>query len=160
MLKIEKIVDIIIHNKQQIKKININQKINVMIIFTSFFDNIKNLSENEFFFVCIRGDHPEWFNGFVYKPLIPKKWWFEWNSLKKNTPDQYYFADNFYREKYLETNLSKTTPEQVISELNQLANGRKIVLVCGEIPPLFCHRRIIDSWLSKSGMRVQELDCL
>ena len=129
-------------------------------IYTSFFDNIRNLSENEFFFVCIRGDHPDWYTGFVYKPLIPRKWWFEWNSLKKETPAQYYYADHFYREKYRETNLSKITPEQVVSELQNLANGRKIVLICGEIPPEFCHRRIIDTWLSRAGFEVEELDYL
>lgn len=127
-------------------------------IYTSYFDNIKNLPQDEYFFVCIRGDHPEWYDGFVYKPLIPRKWWFEWNSLKKETSNQYYFADHFYREMYLQTNLSKTTPEQVVSELEKLANGRKIVLICGEIPPEFCHRRIIDTWLSYAGFDVEELD--
>ena len=127
-------------------------------IYTSYFDNIKNLPQDEYFFVCIRGDHPEWYDGFVYKPLIPGKWWFEWNSLKKETSNQYYFADHFYREMYLQTNLSKTTPEQVVSELEKLANGRKIVLICGEIPPEFCHRRIIDTWLSYAGFDVEELD--
>lgn len=127
-------------------------------IYTSFFDNIRNLSENEYFFVCIRGDYPEWYNGFVYKPLIPRKWWFEWNSLNKRTPAQYYYADYFYRSMYYQTNLSKTTPERVISELQKLANGRKIVLICGEIIPLFCHRRIVDTWLTESGFDVEELD--
>ena len=126
-------------------------------IYTSFFDNVKNLSDKEFFIVCIRGDQPEWFNGFVYKPLIPRKWWFEWNSLKKETDVQYYDADYFYRKKYQETNLSKITPERVIAELQKLANGRKIVLVCGERPPKFCHRRIIDTWLSNAGFEVEEL---
>ena len=126
-------------------------------IYTSFFENIRNLSENEYFFVCIRGDHPEWFDGFVYKPLIPRKWWFEWNSLKKETPTQYYDADYFYRKMYQQTNLSKTTPEKVIRDLNRLSNGRNIVFVCGEIPPKFCHRRIIDNWLSEAGFDVEEL---
>ena len=127
-------------------------------IYTSFFENIRNLSENEYFFVCIRGDHPEWFNGFVYKPLIPRKWWFEWNSLKKETPDHYYDADYFYRKMYQQTNLSKTTPEKVIRDLSRLSNGRKVVFVCGEVPPEFCHRRIIDNWLSEAGFDVEELD--
>ena len=127
-------------------------------IYTSFFDNVKNLSKSEYFLVCIRGDHPDWYDGFVYRPFVPRKWWFEWNALKKETPDQYYEADYFYRKKYQETNLSKTTPDQVISELKILANGRKVVLICGEIPPEFCHRRIIDSWLSDKGFEVEELD--
>lgn len=129
-------------------------------IYTSFFDNIKSFSDDEFFFVCIRGDHPEWYNGFIYRPLIPRKWWFQWNSLNKNTPDQYYYADYFYRKMYLETNLSKISPKQVASELKKLANSRKIVLICGETPPEFCHRRIIDTWLSESGIEVEELEYL
>ena len=127
-------------------------------IYTSFFDNVRSFSDKEFFLVCIRGDHPDWYEGFVYKPLIPRKWWFEWDSLKKKNPTQYYDADYFYRKKYQETNLSKTTPERVVSELEILANGRKIVLICGEIPPEFCHRRIVDSWLSENGFEVEELD--
>ena len=127
-------------------------------IYTSFFANIRNLSDKEYFLVCIRGDHPGWYNGFVYKPLIPRKWWFEWKSLDKETSFQYYYADHFYREMYQETNLSKITPKQVISELEKLANGRKIVFICGEIPPEFCHRGIIDSWLSENGFDVEELD--
>ena len=127
-------------------------------IYTSFFANVRNLSSREFFLVCIRGDYPDWYNGFAYKPLVPRKWWFEWKSLKKKTPAQYYYADYFYRKKYQETNLSKTTPERVISELKMLANGRKIVLICGEVPPEFCHRRIVDSWLSENGFEVEELD--
>ena len=129
-------------------------------IYTSFFDNIKNLSEHEFFFVCIRGDHPQWYDGFVYKPLVPRKWWFEWEAMPKDTLTDYYRADHFYREMYQQTNLSKTTPEDVVSELKKLANGKKIVLICGEVPPEFCHRRIVDSWLSESGFEVEELDYL
>ena len=127
-------------------------------IYTSFFDNIRDLSENEFFFVCIRGDHPQWYEGFVYRPLIPRKWWFEWEIMPKDTPTDYYKADHFYREMYQQTNLSKTTPEDVVSELKKLANGKKIVLICGEIPPEFCHRRIIDTWLSAAGFQVEELN--
>lgn len=127
-------------------------------IYTSFFDNVRNLSDEEFFLVCIRGDHPGWYEGFVYKPLVPRKWWFEWNCLKKESPAQYYDADYFYRKMYQETNLSKTTPQRVVSELQNLAKGRKIVLICGEIPPEFCHRRIIDSWLSEDSFEVEELD--
>lgn len=78
--------------------------------------------------------------------------------MKKGTPTQYYEADCLYRKKYQETNLSKTTPERVVSELEMFANGRKIVLICGEMPPEFCHRRIIDSWLSENGFDVEELD--
>ena len=131
---------------------------NKKVFYTTFFDNIKNFSENEYCFVCIRGDHPSWFKGSIYKPLIPRKWWFEWNVLPKNTDNQYYYADWFYREMYNETNLSKLNPGQVVSELECLAEGRKIVFVCGESPPEFCHRRIIDTWLSKAGYVVEELD--
>ena len=128
------------------------------LFYTSFFDNIKNLSDDEYFFVCIRGDHPDWFDGFIYRPFIPRKWWFDWEILPKNTTQEYYNADWFYRDHYRETNLSKLTPQQVISDLENLAATRKIVFVCGEIPPEFCHRRIIDEWLSEAGCLVEELD--
>lgn len=127
-------------------------------IYTSFFENVKNLSEDEYLLVCIRGNHPDWFNGLVYKPLIPRKWWFEWEALPKKTSFQYYYADNFYREMYQQTNLSKTSQEKVISDLEEIAQNRKIVLICGETPPEFCHRRIIDTWLSNSGYLVEELN--
>ena len=131
------------------------------IIYTSFFDNIKDLSDDEYFFVCIRGDHPSWFKGYIYKPLIPRWfWWSQWDILPKGTPDEYYRADWFYRENYQETNLSKLTPRYVISYLESLALGRKIVFVCGEIPTEFCHRRLVDEWLSKRGYCVEELDYL
>jgi hypothetical protein len=156
LIKIEKITIFCINLTRKIK----TKKYMQNTIYTSFFDNIRNLSENEFFFVCIRGDHPEWYDGFVYKPLIPRKWWFEWDALSKSTTIQYYFADNFYREMYQQTNLSKITPEQVISELQKLANDRKIILICGEVPPEFCHRRIIDAWLSDAGFKVEELEYL
>ena len=129
------------------------------IIYTSFFDNIKDLSDDEYFFVCIRGDHPKWFKGYICKPLIPRwSWWSQWDALPKNTPEEYYEADWFYRDCYREMVLSNLTPRRVISDLESLAVKRKIVFICGEIPPEFCHRRIIDEWLSKSGYVVEELD--
>ena len=59
---------------------------------------------------------------------------------------------------YQQTNLSKTSQGKVISDLEEIAQNRKIVLICGEIPPEFCHRRIIDTWLSNSGYLVEELN--
>ena len=71
-------------------------------IYTSFFANVRNLPENEYFLVCIRGDHPEWYDGFIYKPLIPKKWWllcrlFLQGKVPRNKPTKNYSRTGSFR---------------------------------------------------------------
>jgi uncharacterized protein (DUF488 family) len=44
---------------------------------------------------------------------------------------------------------------QVVFELNELANGRfkdtDIALICYEKPSDFCHRHLVSKWLNENG---------
>jgi hypothetical protein len=81
-----------------------------------------------------------------YRPLAPGEWF-------KSVP-----ADEF-RSLYMKQ-LSQLDPEQVLHELNALAEGRTPALLCHEKPPpdtRWCHRALISVWFSDTlGLAIAE----
>lgn len=131
------------------------------MIYTSYFDNIKNLPDN-FFPVAICGKITNGYKGLRYKKLAPKyDFWKIWKETKDN---------EYYEKMYNETVLDKLDILEVLGDLYDIveptlskemidyvnmcncpwwANPEfHIVLVCYEEPGLFCHRHLVSKWLS------------
>jgi len=103
------------------------------ILKTSFFKSPNARSPNA---VSIAVDHPSWFYGFEYKPLIPP-WDLE---------DDYHrgrISVEAYTKSY-NLQLLGLDPRQVFLDL-----GENAILLCHESPGQFCHRRLVAAWLEK-----------
>ena len=112
-----------------------------MIIYTSYFANLKNLPENVVP-ISICGKAPSWYKGLQYKKLAPKYQFFmEWKENKDN---------NFYIEHFKAEVLDSLNIENVIKELLKLIGDetKTICLVCYEKPTDFCHRHLVADWLN------------
>ena len=123
------------------------------MIYTSYYDNIKNLPKN-FVIISIAGKSPENFNGLEYKKLAPKlSFWKEWEKNKNN----YFYCENFKKEV-----LDKLLVDEVIKDLNNLKNTvnseGEICLVCYEKPEDFCHRHLVSNWLKSNGYACMEFN--
>lgn len=128
-----------------------------MIIRTSYFGNIKNLTG----YVSIAAVSPKWYTGAEYKKLAPPvKLLGEYKrkqaqlclssykmsefDLAKNRLDE---IKDWYAANYYSSTLSKISQEQVIRDLEAYANNNIVILLCYEKPGTFCHRNIVAQWL-------------
>lgn len=118
------------------------------MIYTSYFANIKNLPET-ICVVSIAGKAPDWYDGIQYKKLAPKYWFFK--KYKEDSDEQFY-TEAFNREV-----LGALEVHKVITELENLASGKDICLLCYEKPCEFCHRHLVAKWLEeKLNIEVKE----
>lgn len=116
------------------------------MIYTTYFSNIKNLPI-EVIPIAVCGK-PDWWGGFKYWPLAPKKTFFyEW----KKTGDNDYYIEHYYDEV-----LNKLDPHKVVEHLYEITSGRDVALVCYEAPDKFCHRHLVAEWLNKAGYNCEE----
>ena len=129
-----------------------------MNIYTSYFSNLKNLTEFDNFFT-IAGKSPDFYmhlwakepNKYHQcKKLAPKyTWWKEWHDGE--------LSNEQYTEKYYETVLNQLEPQKIFDELTW-NNTKDAILLCWESREKFCHRHIVADWLSKElGIEVNEL---
>ena len=119
-----------------------------MIIYTTYFANLKNLPAN-IIPVSISQVVPAGYKGLVYKQLAPPTSIL--NAYKK-THDE-----NTYIMKYTELVLNQLNQFKVIQDLEKLTKGAaEVALVCYEKPEDFCHRHIAARWLRKAGVDIKE----
>jgi uncharacterized protein (DUF488 family) len=86
--------------------------------------------------VSIAVEHPSWFYGFEYKPLIPSRDLEEGYHRGRITVAEYTKSYNIQ--------LLGLDPRQVFLDL-----GENAILLCYEPPGQFCHRRLVAAWLEK-----------
>ena len=133
------------------------------MIYTSYFANVKRISEArpDMVFVSIAGKSPDWIAGagvkFVkYGKLAPRwAWWSEWKKKFGENPESAESME-WYKKKYSDTILSKLDPAAVAAELESLADGSELCLLCWEAPGKFCHRRLVADWLGSAGITCPE----
>jgi hypothetical protein len=108
---------------------------------TSCFSNYKKSKRTG---VGIAIKSPDWYTGFLYPPLYPKK-----DFLFK------YFRDHdeeSYTKSYYLRVLSVLDPQEVYDDL------KDCVLLCYEKSGKFCHRRLVADWIyNEIGIYVPEL---
>ena len=118
------------------------------MIYTSYFAHLKNIpSTITPIAICMKS--PD-FCKLEYKKLAPS-WsiYKEWKLLED---------DNLYTLRFYEERLKPLDPQQVVTDLYNLANNNKdIVLLCYEKPLKFCHRHLVADWLSHRGFPCKEL---
>lgn len=128
------------------------------MIYTTYFDNVKNLDKN-IIPIAICGKCPDNWKGLKFPKLAPKKkFWEIWKKSKDN---------NYYVEHYEKEVLSEfESPFEAIEQLyNLLSEEQKeylkitncppwsndkihIALVCYEKPGEFCHRNLVAKWIN------------
>lgn len=135
-----------------------------MKIYTSYFDNVKKIREQipDMCLVSVAGKTPKWVfdtpNCYSYKSLAPKyEWWKEWHDKFSDDPESVKSIE-FYGSKYCDTVLGKLNADAVRNELERLAYGADVCLLCYETPEKFCHRHLICNWLKENNIDCMELD--
>lgn len=118
------------------------------MIYTSYFAKIKELEVNDIVPIAICGGIPDYYHGLWYRKVAPKWDWFQqWKQNHDN---------DFYIKKFNETVLNAKDQWTVATELQALAPGKDIALICYEKPEDFCHRHLVADWLNKAGYEVKE----
>ena len=129
------------------------------MIYTSYFANVDKIKAKApwLVLVSIAGKTPDEFDGKKLKELMPKHdWWKEWHDKYSN--DETGCGIDFYKQKYYETVLNATEPEEVAAKLKELADGKDVCLLCYEVPEKFCHRHLVAEWLQNAGIACVEWD--
>lgn len=119
------------------------------MIYTSYFDNLKNLPRY-IIPISICGQAPDWYRGLQYKKLAPKyKFFMEWKKNKDN---------NYYIKCFNEQVLDKLCPHHVVFDLYNflISEDYDVCLICYESPNEFCHRHLVAKWLNDNGYECKE----
>ena len=111
-----------------------------MKIYTSYFAVLRRIPEHIVpVSICLKV--PDWFTGTQYKTLAPT------SSIlyqQKSNPDESRYISRFNSEI-----LGVLNREHVVKELENLSDGKDVVLLCYEKPTSFCHRQLVAGWLSE-----------
>lgn len=118
-----------------------------MKIYTSYFAMMRHFPEN-IVPIAICAKPPSWYDGAVYKKLAPS-----YSILMdyKSKPNVDEYTTRFNTEI-----LNKQNVDAVIHDLQSLANGKDVVLLCFEKPSDFCHRQLVAKWLNSHNYYVEE----
>lgn len=110
------------------------------MIYFSYFGNKRIPSE--IVQIGIARYEPSWWNGANYKKLAPTG-----EMLNMNLDD--------YKKRF-DRILSRLNPDEVVAELNEIAMGKDVCLLCFEKPPKYCHRHDVMIWFKQAGYKVKE----
>lgn len=95
--------------------------------------------------------------GAVYKKLAPTyQILMDYKKAADGSWESLYWAQTKYVTRYRAQILDNLDPQQVVRELENLANGQDIVLLCYERPDAFCHRHLVAEWLKSHGILCEE----
>lgn len=120
-----------------------------MKIYTSYFAIISYLP-SDLVPIAICGKSPEWYVGLEYKKLAPKyKFFMEWKKTKDN---------DFYVKHFNTEVLDYLNADEIVKELEQMSDGKDVVLLCYEKPDEFCHRHLVAEWLNGYGYPCTEIE--
>lgn len=109
-----------------------------MVIYTSYFGNIKNLPRNLTKISIARfsdkfPDIPR------YEPLMPSKGLLY--KIKNGIIKEFQYVRSFNAQ------LANLDLDQVMADLTEIAGENDVVLLCYESPTDFCHRHLVSKWL-------------
>ena len=130
-----------------------------MKLWTYYYAKVKDLPE-KILPIAISLQVPNGWKYPVYQKIAPSRIWF-WDIKEYQGEDK----EELYKERYRETVLSKTTPDEVFSDLSDIlksfneknnANYKDVALICFEKSGDFCHRNLFASWFSAKGYGICE----
>ena len=126
------------------------------MIYTSYFGKLKKFPDN-LTPIAICAKCPNGYQGAAYKKLAPTyQILMDYKKAVDSGWESLYWAQTKYVTRYRAQILDNLDPQQVVRELENLAGGRDIVLLCYERPEAFCHRHLVAKWLKSHGILCEE----
>ena len=116
-----------------------------MKIYTSYFGNLKKLTQGGVMPINISLYPPKWFRGSSLMYLAPKSF-----MLAKNISEEY------YTKIFNEQIIPAVSLPMLVKDIETRSQGKDVALLCYEKPGEFCHRHLVASWLNKKGYVVEE----
>ena len=117
-----------------------------MRIYTSYFAKAYQFPDDKYTCIAISVGVPKAINVKSYKKLAPL--WDIVQEYKNNGGDIERYKSRYYNEV-----LNKLNIDEVYKELEELSNGKDVVLLCyeGIRNNDFCHRHLVSQWLRQNG---------
>lgn len=113
-----------------------------MNVYTSYYAKLPEIDLDKYTPIRVSKSKPGWIEG-IYMPGIEALYpsWSLINDWKNNeiTWEQ-------YTEGYLHQ-LSFVSKEEIMSKLEELSQGKDVILMCWEAKNKECHRHILADWL-------------
>lgn len=77
-------------------------------------------------------------------------------------PTRYMLSDDCGQEEYVKLYdgiLRRLGAQNILNEINSIARGRNVALLCYEKPGDFCHRHLLADFLNKElGLNIREFE--
>lgn len=116
-----------------------------MKVYTSYFAKLDKIPK-DIYPIAISCTVPNWVNIARYVPLAPP-----YSLLSRYKKDKDSIA---FEVEFRETVLGHLEKEKVLNQLEQISNGKDVVLMCYEKRGDFCHRHLVASWLGAEELVV------
>lgn len=121
--------------------------LNIMEIYTSYFGNMKRLSAAGIMPIGIARWKPRFYNGV---------------NMFSVAPTRYMLSDACGQEEYIKLYneiLRSRGAQNILNEIESIAKGRNVALLCYEKPGDFCHRHLLADFLNKElGLNISEYE--
>ena len=118
-----------------------------MEIYTSYFGNQRSLSKAGIMPIGIARWKPRFYEGV---------------SMFSVAPTRYMLSDACGQEEYVRLYneiLGRLGAQNILNEINALAKGRDVALLCYEKPGDFCHRHLLADFLNRElGLNIREFE--
>lgn len=116
-------------------------------IYTSYFGNLKKLSEAGIVPISIALWNPKWYNG---------------QRIIELAPSRFMLSDACTSEQYVQMynqNLKNIYPRWLLEKIESIGKGKDVALLCYEKPGDFCHRHLFAEWFTeKTGIEIKEYE--
>ena len=116
-----------------------------MVIYTSYFGNIRKLTAAGIIPICVAVGKPKFFFG---------------PQMLNVAPTRYMISSACSEQEYIKLYngiLERQNAFKVRSQITELSGGKNVALCCYEKPGDFCHRHMLAQWLTnKTGTPISE----
>lgn len=117
-----------------------------MKIYTSYFAKASRLAKDGIVCISIARLSPKWFTGARFTFLAPSKRLLFDKSI----------TDEEFENEYLREVCANLNPVLLKKEIEMVANGHDVALMCYEKPGDECHRHTLAKWMNRHGFDVTE----
>lgn len=117
-----------------------------MKIYTSYFSNLKEIKKENIVPVNIALWPPRFYNGKSLRYVAPTR------SILKETK-----SDEEYIIRYKNEILAHLDINSLLHDIETLAEGHDVALLCYEKPGELCHRHLLADFMNEHGCDVHEL---
>lgn len=117
-----------------------------MKIYTSYFGNVRRLTNDRIVCISIARITPNWFTGYKFTYLAPSR------ALLYNRE----ITDEEFERVYLRDVCSRIDAQVLRREIERVSQGRDVALLCYEKPGDECHRHTLARWMNERGFDVKE----